>query len=135
MAAVNFTSTLSLQYTPPGAPVNSGVASLAVNGTYQAGQSGYVDIPPGTVVASVLPIPFGSVSAAKVLIVQNKGANEVGVRLNGHSVNDFNIPPGGSFAYIVPSEPGAVPLTSASIVTIVDPTTNPDAVYFWCFGD
>lgn len=134
MPAQNFTSTLSLQYTPPGAPVNSGVASLAAGGTYQAGQAGYIDIPPGTVVGTAFPVPFGSVSAAKVLVVRNNSAQEIGVRLNGAVANNFNIPAGGEFAYVVPSAPVSAPLTQVVIVTTVDPTAT-DTVLFWCLGD
>lgn len=134
MAADNFTATLNLVYTPPGSPAGSGVAALAQAGTYQAGQAGSIDVPPGTTVATVIPIPFGSVSAAKMLVVKNNMANEVGVRLNGAGSNTFNIPPGGFFAYVVPTTPGAVPLTSASIVTTVDPSTT-DRTNFYVLGD
>ncbi len=132
--ADNFTAALNLTYTPPGAPAGSGVAALAQAGTYQAGQAGTVDVPPGTTVATVLPIPFGSVAAAKLLVIKNNGANEIGVRLNASGSNNFNIPAGGMIAYAVATAPVAVPLTAASIITTVDPTTV-DRIQYWTLGD
>ena len=134
MAADNFSATFTFTYTPPNAPVNSGVASLAVSGTYQGGQAGSVDVPPGTTVGTVLSIPFGSVAAAKVLVIRNNMSSEVGIRLNGSGSNNFNIPAGGQIVYLVPTTPVAVPLTAASIITIVDPTAI-ERVNFWVFGD
>lgn len=134
MAADNFTATLNLQYTPPGAPVNSGVAAMSVGGTYQAGQAGSIDVPPGTTVDTVLGVPFGSVSKAKLLVLKNGLSSELGVRLNASVTNNFNVPPGGVVSYAVPVAPGAVPLTQVDIVTTVDPSAT-ERVLFWCFGD
>jgi hypothetical protein len=134
MAADNFTATLSIQYTPPGSPANSGVASFASGGTYQAGQAGTIDVTSAATIGEVFPIPFGSVAAAKMLIVRNGLSAEVGVRLNGAGSNTFNVPPGGEFAYIVPTAPLAVPLTSVSLVTTAVPVSTERAI-FAIFGD
>lgn len=134
MAADNFTATLNLQYTPPGAPVNSGVAALSAAGTYQAGQAGTVDVPTGGTIGDTFDIPFGSVAKAKMLVVKNGLSSEVGVRLNGAGANNFNVPPGGVFAYVVPTAPLAVPLDSAELVITAVPSAI-ERVLFWCFGD
>lgn len=134
MSADNFTSTLTLAYTPPGAPVNSGVASLALGGTYQAGQAGSIDVPSGTTVGTALDVPFGSVAKAKLLVVKNNLSSEIGVRLNSAVANNFNVPAGGIFSYVAPTAPTAVPLTAVELITTVDPTAT-ERVLFWVFGD
>lgn len=134
MAADNFNATLNLKYTPPGAPAGSGVAALTSAGTYQAGQAGTTDIPPGTVVGASFSIPFGSVTAAKLFVIRNNASSEISVKLNGSASPVFNIPPGGEFVYSAPTAPGAVPLTSVAFLTTEDPTTT-ERVLWWCFGD
>jgi hypothetical protein len=136
MAASTFNSTLNIQYTPPSAPANSGVASLVVGGTYNGGQAGSIDVPTTIVVLppTVIPVPFGSVAAAKLLVIRNKMSSEIGVRLNGAVANTFNVPAGGEFIYSVPTAPLAIPLTSVDIVPTVAPTVV-EQVDYWCFGD
>ena len=136
MAASTFNSTLNIQYTPPSAPANSGVASLLVGGTYNGGQAGSIDVPTTIVVSppTVIPVPFGSVAAAKLLVIRNNMSSEVGVRLNGSVDNTFNIPAGSVISYMAPTAPGAVPLTSVDIVPTVIPTVV-EQIHYWCFGD
>lgn len=136
MAASTFNSTLNIQYTPPSAPANSGVASLLVGGTYNGGQAGSIDIPTTIVVSppTVIPVPFGSVAAAKLLVIRNNMSSEIGVRLNGAVSNTFNLPPGGEFVYAAPTAPGAIPLTSADVIPTVAPTVI-EKIDYWCFGD
>ncbi len=129
MAADNFSVTLNLQYTPPGSPANSGVAAFPVAGTYQAGQSGTVDVPTTASVGDIISIPFGSVAAAKLVVLRNNLSAEVGVRLNGAVANNFNIPPGGEFIYAVPTAPGAVPLSQMDIVLTAVPTVKERIIY------
>lgn len=124
----------SLIYTPPAAPANSGLGSLAVTHTYNASAVGTIDVPNGTVVSTVIPVPFGSVSAAKTLIIKNNMTSEIGVRINGSVTNILNIPAGGKLEYSAPTAPVAVPITSASIVNTVDPTAL-ERVQFFVFGD
>lgn len=128
------TLNLSLVYTPPAAPANSGQASLAVTHTYNASNVGSIDVPNGTVVGTVFPIPFGSLTAAKTLVIRNNLTAEVGVRLNGAVANNFNIPAGGELVYSAPTAPLAVPITAAALVTTVDPTALERCV-FMVFGD
>jgi hypothetical protein len=134
MSADAFTATLNLQYTPPGAPANSGVAALAVGGTYNAGQSGTIDVTTGSTVGQVIPIPFGSVVAGKLVVIRNNLSAEIGVRLNGAVANNFNVPPGGMLAYAAPTAPGAVPLTRVDIVLTAVPVVTERTVY-WTLGD
>lgn len=136
MAASTFNSTLNIQYTPPSAPANSGVASLLVGGTYNGGQAGSIDVPTTIVVSppTVIPVPFGSVDAAKLLVIRNNMSSEIGVRLNGAITDTFNLPPGGEFIYAAPTAPGAIPLTSADVVPTVVPTVI-EKIDYWCFGD
>jgi hypothetical protein len=136
MAASTFNSTLNIQYTPPSAPANSGVASLVVGGTYNGGQAGSIDVPTTIIVSppTVIPVPFGSVAAAKLLIIRNNMSSEIGVRLNGAVANTFNLPPGGEFVYAVPTTPGAIPLTSADVIPTVVPTVT-EQIHFFVFGD
>lgn len=128
------TLNLSMVYTPPAAPANSGQASLAVTHTYNASAVGTIDIPPTTVVGTSFSVPFGSVSAAKTLVIRNNMTSELGVRLNAAGANNFNIPPGGEFVYSAPIAPLAVPITAVALITTVDPTTL-ERVIFAIFGD
>jgi len=134
MAADSFNAVLNLKYTPPGAPANSGVAALTVAGTYQAGQSGTTDVQPGTNVGTVFAIPFGSISAAKLVVIRNNTSAEISVKLNGSSPVNFNLPAGGEFVYSAPTAPQANPMTSLSFLTTVDPTEI-ERVQWWVFGD
>lgn len=130
MAADNFSIALNLQYTPPGSPVNSGVASIPVAGTYNAGQSGSIDVPTTATVGEVIPIPFGSVTAGKLVVIRNNLSAEVSVKLNGSSPVNFNLPPGGEFMYAAPTAPGASPMTSVSIVLTAVPSVTERMIYF-----
>lgn len=134
MAADNFSATLNLQYTPPGAPVNSGVAALPVAGTYNAGQSGTIDVPTTVMIGDVLPVPFGSVAAGKLVVIRNNLSAEVGIRLNGAVANNFNLPPGGTFMYAAPTAPGAVPLARVDLVLTAVPTVV-ERIQYWTTGD
>ena len=134
MPADNFTATLGLQYTPPAAPANSGVASLAVAGTYNAGQPGNIDVPSGTAISTVFPIPFGSVSDTKLCVIRNNMSSDLGVRINGAVANNFELAPGGVFMYAGSAAPATDPLTSVSVVTPAVPATL-EKVLFWTVGD
>jgi hypothetical protein len=134
MSATNFNANTSLAYTPPGGPSNSGVAVLGIAGTYNAGQSGIIDIPSGTVVGTEFSVPFGSITSTKLLVIQNKMSSDVGVRINGAGSNNFKLAAGGIFMYASPSAPGSEKLTDVSIITTVDPTQT-EQVLFFSFGD
>ncbi len=134
MAAKNFTSTLSLQYTPPSAPTNSGVATLAVTGTYNGGQSGTIDVPNGTTADTSFSVPFGSLASAKLLVIRNNMSTDIAVRLNGAVADSFRIAAGGQFAYMAPTAPSTVPITSAIVRNSADPTAT-EEIQFWAFGD
>jgi hypothetical protein len=134
MAADNFTATLNLQYTPPGAPANSGVAALPVQGTYNAGQSGTIDVPTTAQVGDSFAVPFGSVQAAKLVVLKNNLSSEIAVKVNGASAVSFNIPPGGEFMFSIPTAPGANPFAALSFALTAAPTLVERISYF-VFGD
>jgi hypothetical protein len=125
---------LSLVYTPPAAPANSGQAALASTHTYNSFNVGSIDVPNGTVIGTTFDIPLGSVEDLKTLMIRNNMTSEIGVRLNAAVANNFNIPAGGTFVYSVPTAPLAVPITEAVLVTTADPT-NLERILFWAFGD
>lgn len=130
----NFTTSLGIQWTPPAAADNSGNSTLSTAGTEQAQSVGTIDVPNGTVVGSVLPIPFGSVGAAKVCVVENKMSTEVGVRLNGSLSDEFTLGPGQRFAVSGPVAGSTLPLTQVELTTTADPTQT-EKINYWIFGD
>jgi len=130
----NFSTSQGIQWTPPGASANSGNSTLTTQGTENAQSVGKLDIPPGTTISTVFPIPFGTVDAAKVCVVQNQMSSEVGVRLNGHVTDDFTLGPGQRFCIDGATAGSTTPLTSVDIVTTVDPATT-EQINYWVFGD
>jgi len=128
------TFTAAVQWTPPSAPANSGNATFSVVAQVNAQNVGQVDVQTTDAPATLFPMPFGSVSAAKILIVKNMMSSEVGVRINGAVANNFRIPAGGMVTYAAPVAPGAEPWTSATIVTTATPASI-EAVQFFIFGD
>lgn len=129
----NFTTTLGIQWTPPAAPDNSGNSTYTVQNTYVADNVGRIDIPNGTVIGTVFPIPFGGVGRGKMIVIKNKMTSDIGIRLNAAIANNFELGPDGEFAYITPTAPATTPLSSIDIVTTVDPT-NLESVFYHCLG-
>ena len=134
MANDAFSVTLTVQYTPPSAAVNSGLASVAITGTENAQSVGRLDVPAGTSIDTVIPVPFGAVDEAKVCIVQNLMSSAVGIRLNGAIADDFELGPGQTFALLGAVVGLVTPLTSLDIVTTVDPTVT-EFCNYWVMGD
>ncbi len=134
MPAATFTVALSVTFTPPGANANSGQSSFPVTGTYNGQTVGQIDVPSGTVQGTSYAIPFGSVTAAKLLVVKNMMSSDIGVRLNGAGVDTFRLTPGGEFMYASPAGPAMAPLSSASIITTSSPTAD-EQVLFICVGE
>ena len=130
----NFTTSTGIQWTPPSAASNSGNSVLATAGTEDAQSVGKIDVPPGTTAATVFAIPFGSVDAAKVCVVQNLMSTEVGVRLNGAVADDFTLGPGQKFSVDGPVAGTTTPITSVDVVTTADPAAT-EFVQYWVFGD
>ena len=75
--------TVSIQFTPPSAPVGSGTAVFQVTANHNAQNVGQIDVNPADPPATVFPLPFGSVAKAKILVVKNLMSSEIGVRING----------------------------------------------------
>lgn len=130
----DFTTSQGVQWTPPGAAANSGNSTLTTSGTENAQSVGSLDIPSGTASGTEFPIPFGSVGAAKVCIIENKMTTEVGLRLNGAGADIITLGPGQRFSVEGSVAGSGTPLTSASIVTTADPTST-EKVNFWVLGD
>lgn len=130
----NFTTSQGIQWTPPSAAVNSGNSTLSTSGTENAQSVGRIDIPPATVTMTVFPIPFGSVGAAKVCVIQNLMSTEIGLRINGSVTDNLTLGPGQRFSVDGPVAGATTPLISVDIVTTADPA-NTEFVNFWVLGD
>jgi hypothetical protein len=132
--ATTATVNVSITYTPPAGATNSATASLATAASNSAQNVGVIDVPSGTGPAATFPIPFGSVAAAKILIVKNAMSSDLGVQLNGSGTDIYQISAGGMMMIGMPTEPGADTLTDATI-TVIDAITSAQTVQFWVFGD
>ncbi len=134
MANEAFIVNTTVTWTPPGTPENSGVATLATSGVENAQSVGKHDILTSISPASVLSIPFGSVDAAKVAIVENLMTTEIGLRLNGAVANVITLGPGQRFILEGAVAGGTTPLTQLDIEIITAPTAT-EFVLWWIFGD
>lgn len=126
--------TLGLQWTPPFAALNSGNSSFNLSAQYNAQNVGQIDVPGATPAATVFPIPFGTVSSAKVLVVKNMMSTDVGIRFNGAVADNFQVAAGACVAVFAPAAPVANPLTSISVVTTAVPGAT-EQLSFWVYGD
>lgn len=130
----NFTASIGIQWTPPGAPDNTGNSTLSVQGTENAQSVGELDVPSSTTVGTELAVPFGTVDAAKLLVIKNSLSAEVGVKLNGSLTANFTLGPGQIMAIAGPTAGTGTPLTSASVTTTAAPTAT-EQVQYWVMGD
>ena len=127
-------ATLSLQYTPPSAPANSGSAVFQLTASFNAQNVGQIDVNPVDLPAAIFVIPFGSVAKAKILVIKNLLSADVGVRLNGAVADTFQLSTQGEFAYICQTAPTTTPVISASIVLTASPLAI-ETLQYWVFGD
>jgi hypothetical protein len=134
MAATIATVTLSIQYTPPSAPANSGNVSYQVSANCQAQNVGQIDINPSDAPATLFVIPFGSIGAAKIFVLKNKGTVDIGVRLNGAVTDTFRLAPGGEWAYAMSAAPTAGTLTGVTVAVITSPA-QVEYTEYMAFGD
>lgn len=125
---------VGIQWTPPGSAANSGNSTLTSVGTENSQSVGKIDIPAATVAPATYVVPFGSVSAAKTVIIQNLMSTEIGVRLNGAVADNFTLGAGQTFIISGPVAGTTVPITAASVLT-TDAPTEVEYVNFWIFGD
>ncbi len=102
---------LSVSYIAPG-PVSSRVTLAGVM-AYTASAVGFLDIPEATADETAFSIPFGSVGAAKGIIIQNNCVEPLDVTINA-SLDTFELAPGATLALFGPEASG---ITSASVVT------------------
>ena len=129
-----FTVNTTVQYTPPSAASNSGLATLATSGTENAQSVGKLDILSSITPGDVVAIPFGAVDAAKVCIVRNLMSTEVGIRLNGAVANDFTLGPGQKFQIDGAIAGTTTPLVSVDVELIAAPSAT-EFVQYWVVGD
>lgn len=115
MTASAATVTLSIVYTPPNAPANSGTATFTTAITHNAQNCGLLDVPASTTIATEITIPFGGVSSAKILIIKNSMTQDLILKLNGSSI--YHLSPGGVFNSAMSVEPLSLPLTAATVTT------------------
>lgn len=128
--------TASLTFTPP---LGGSACTVQFSGTenYVPQNVGTMDIPIGTPSATAIPVPFGEVDSADVLVVKNRGNQDLGVRLNGLPVSPavlYQIPPGGELILFNPVAPGGSPLTSAELETTTTQAGVVGEVDYWVFG-
>jgi hypothetical protein len=125
-----------IQYTPPSAPINSGQSSISITTTYNEMNVGAVCVQTNTTIGTVIPIPFGTVTSAKFLILKNTSPDDIDVAINGSTTVNFTLPAISALQYVCTTNPtiGTHPITSISLTTLATPTTI-DRIEFWVFGD
>lgn len=128
------TITFGILYTPPSAAANSGNASFSTQASYNAQNVGQLDVQTSDAPATTFAIPFGSVSAGKIVMVRNMMSTEIGIRLNAAGSDNMKLPAGGEFVYAASVAPNATPLTAVTIVTTASPAQIENVMY-WVFGD
>lgn len=98
----------NLTYLPSG----GGMLSQALNlsGAYRAVSAGSVPVPAGTVVGTVIEIPFGdAASDCRAVLVRNETPIELGMRINDAEGDLYRLAPGAVFLHWSPAEPGSKP--------------------------
>lgn len=128
------TATLTLQWTPPSAAVNSGNVTFSLSANHNAQNVGQIDINPADAPPTTFVIPFGSVGKAKIAVLKNLMSSEISVRLNGAVTDTFVLPANGEFVYAASSTPSTVPLTAISIITSAAPAAV-EQINYWILGD
>lgn len=130
----NVTVTASIQWTPPSAPANSGNATFSAVAAVNAQNVGQIDVPMSTGPATQFDLPFGSVAAAKIIMIKNEMSSDVGIRINGSEADNFRVPAGGFVLYAAPQAPGSTPWSSATAVTTATPAAV-EAIQYFIYGD
>jgi hypothetical protein len=125
-----FTATVGVQFTPPSAPVNSGVSSFASQGNYDAQNIGTVKIPSTMTPPTTYSIPFGLVGSAMMVIIENKMSASIGIKLNGSQTVNFDLAPSAVFMMSGSTVSSGVPLTAASFTVAAAPSTTEYCNYF-----
>ena len=128
------TTNLSIVYSPPAGPANSVTASLATAAVHNAQSVGIIDIPSGTGPSAAFDIPFGSVEVAKMVVINNSSNDEVGIKLNGAVADNYRISGGGFMSIVMPTEPGADPVSSMEL-TWINSNTTLQTIQYFVFGD
>lgn len=134
MAAKTVSLSVGVQWTPPGAALNSGNASYNLSSSYNAQNVGEVDVPGATAPATVIPIPFGQVQSCKLLLIKNMMSNDIGIRINGAVADNFQVATGTIAFIAMPQSPVMNPVASLDFVTTATPGGT-ETVAFFVFGD
>lgn len=132
MPTLNSTVTLGIQYSPPGAPVNSGAVSYSVTATSRAQSVGQIDVTSTDEVNDTFSIPFGSITDVKMVVVKNTSSNAYVLQVNAGDT--FQIPAGGEFAYAASTAASANKIESLSIKVVSVPATY-DYIQYFVYGD
>jgi len=130
MPASQFTVTLGVQFTPPSAPVNSGVSTFGAQGNCDAQNVGTIDVPTTMTPPTTYDIPFGSVASASMVLVKNNMTAAVGLKINGSVTVNFDLAPGAIFMMAGPTASAGVPLISVSATVTAAPTATEQLSYF-----
>lgn len=125
---------VSITYTPPNAPANSGVISLLQNASYNGHNVGQIDVLPTVPANTNIPVPFAAITSAKVIAIKNNMSSEIGIKINGASTNTFNLKANGFLIYAASGAPDASQFASASIVTTAQPSVS-ETISFGVWGD
>ncbi len=126
----------NLTYTAPLSNTPQTVAFSNVEG-YIPQSVGTVAIPIGTGANSHFPVPFGSITTADVVVIYNRGNQDLGVRINGVPSSPnvlYQIPPSGILAISHPIAPGGLPIASVVLDTTVPQTGIVGQFDFYVFG-
>ena len=126
----------SIQYTPPAAPTNSGIASFILQASYSAQQVGNISVVSGTAPAEEYSIDFGSVTVVKMLAIRNLTSADINIEINGVVTSLISMPPRAEIIYMTPiaATTGTHPIVSAKAIILVAATAD-ESIQTWVMGD
>jgi hypothetical protein len=129
-------STVAVSFTPPlgTSPTTLTISNAEVNVPQSVGT---LDIPIGTSAATVIQVPFGTVGVADVVLIRNRGNQDLGVRVNGLPASPsvlYQIPANGILMIGHPTPSGGSPLTAVQLETTVIQASAIGLVDFFVFG-
>jgi len=134
MSATNSTLNVSISWTPPGAPVNSGNVVTSLTTSSNSQNVGRIDVKASDGLRTEFAVPFGSIEAVKMLFLKNSTSVEMGLRINGSPSDIFSIPPGGLFFNGSNSATIDTPIYSISLYNL-DVTGSTENIDYYLFGE
>ena len=126
----------NLTYTPPLSATQQQIAFSNIE-NYTPQSVGTITVPIGTAANFTFSIPFGTIHVADVVILFNRGNQDMGVRINGVPVAPailYQIPPGGMLCISHPTAPGALPIASVNVDTTVIQSALIGQFDYYVFG-